>query len=66
MASFLLLLIAAIALGIVGAVVSGLLYLLIIGIVVFLAAFVLLGTRLRRRADIARVMCSGIEVIFGG
>ncbi len=47
MVLFLLLIIAAIALGIVGAVVKGLLYLLIIGVVVFLCAFVLLGTRLR-------------------
>lgn len=54
MALFLLLIIAAIALGIAGAVISGLLYLLIIGIVVFLAAFVLLGTRLRRRRRPAR------------
>ena len=48
MVLFLLLVIAAIALGIIGAVVKGLLYLLIIGIVIFLVAFVLLGTRLRR------------------
>ena len=45
---FLLLIIAAIALGIIGAVIKGLLYLLVIGVVVFLLAFVLLGTRLRR------------------
>jgi hypothetical protein len=48
MVLFLLLIIAAIALGIAGAVVKGLLYLLIIGIVVFLVAFILLGMRLRR------------------
>jgi hypothetical protein len=44
-----LLIIAAIALGIIGAVVKGLLYLLIIGVVVFLAAFILLGIRARRQ-----------------
>ncbi|MDW6061445.1 hypothetical protein SAZ11_29780 [Streptomyces sp. FXJ1.4098] len=47
MALFLLLLLAAVALGITGAVVSGLLYLLIIGAVVFLADMVFLGTQLR-------------------
>lgn len=49
---FLLLVIAAIALGIVGAVVKGLLFLLIIGVVVFLADLVFAGARLhaaRRR-----------------
>jgi hypothetical protein len=49
MVLFLLLIIAAIALGIVGAVVKGLLYLLIIGVVIFLCSFVLLGARMRRR-----------------
>jgi hypothetical protein len=48
MVLFLLLIIVAIALGIIGAVIKGLLYLLIIGIAVFLVAFILLGTRLRR------------------
>jgi hypothetical protein len=48
MALFLLLIIVAIALGIVGAVVKGLLYLLIIGVVVLLADLVLAGLRLRR------------------
>lgn len=52
MVFFLLLLLAAVALGIVGAVVKGLLYLLIIGILVFLAAFVLLGTRMRRHRPV--------------
>lgn len=47
MVLFLLLVIAAIALGIVGFVVNGLLYLLIIGIVVFVADLVFLGARLR-------------------
>lgn len=46
---FLLLIIAAIALGIIGVVIKGLLYLLIIGVVIFLLSFVLLGTRLRPR-----------------
>jgi hypothetical protein len=45
---FLLLVLAAVALGIVGAVVKGLFYLLVIGVVVFLAAFVVLGVRMRR------------------
>jgi hypothetical protein len=49
MVLFLLLLIVAIALGIVGAVVKGLLFLLIIGVVIFLCSFVLLGARARRR-----------------
>jgi hypothetical protein len=49
MVIFLLLVIAAIALGIVGAVVKGLFYLLIIGIVVFLAGLLLLGVRVGRR-----------------
>ena len=48
-ALFLLLVIIAIALGIVGAVVKGLLYLLIIGIVVFLGALLLAALRMRRR-----------------
>jgi hypothetical protein len=46
---FLLLILAAVVLGIIGAVVKGLLYLLIIGAVVFLGAFIILGTRMRRR-----------------
>lgn len=46
---FLLLILVAVALGIIGAVAKGLLYLLIIGIVVFLVDFVFLGTRLHRR-----------------
>jgi uncharacterized RDD family membrane protein YckC len=48
-ALFLMLVIAAIALGIVGVVVKGLLYLLIVGIVVFLGALLLAGLRMRRR-----------------
>ena len=48
-ALFLLLIIAAIALGIVGVVAKGLLYLLIIGIVVFLGALLLGALRTRRR-----------------
>ena len=47
-ALFLLLIIVAIALGIVGVVAQGLLYLLIIGIAVFLGA-ILLGALRRRR-----------------
>ena len=48
-ALFLLLVIAAIALGIVGVVAKGLLYLLFIGIVILLGAFVLGALRMRRR-----------------
>jgi hypothetical protein len=40
---FLFLILVAVALGIVGAVVKGLFYLLIIGVVLFLLAFVLFG-----------------------
>lgn len=47
-AFFLFLVIVAIALGIVGVVVKGLLYLLIIGIVVFLVALLFGALRLRR------------------
>ena len=47
MVLFLLLIIAAIALGIIGFVVKGLLYLLIIGIIVFLADLIFLGARMR-------------------
>ena len=46
---FLLLIIAAIALGIVGVVAKGLLFLLFIGIVVLLGALVLAALRMRRR-----------------
>jgi hypothetical protein len=48
-ALFLLLVIVAIVLGIVGAVAKGLGYLLIIGIAVFLGALVLGALRMRRR-----------------
>ena len=48
-ALFLLLVIVAIALGIVGVVAKGLLYLLFIGIVMFLGALVLAALRMRRR-----------------
>lgn len=48
-ALFLMLVIAAIALGIVGAAVKGLLYLLIIGIVIFVGALLLASLRMRRR-----------------
>jgi hypothetical protein len=49
LALFLLLVIVAIALGIVGVVAKGLLYLLFIGIVVLLGALVLGALRMRRR-----------------
>jgi hypothetical protein len=48
----LLLVLAAVALGIIGAVVKGLLYLLIIGCVVFVVALFLMGFRLRRRRPV--------------
>jgi hypothetical protein len=47
-AFFLLLVLVAIVLGIVGVVAKGLLYLLIIGIVVFLGALLLGALRMRR------------------
>ncbi len=47
-AFFLLLIIVAIVLGIVGVVAKGLLFLLIIGIVVFVGALVLGAVRMRR------------------
>ena len=49
LAFFLLLVIVAIVLGLVGLVVKGLLYLLFIGIVVFLGALLLGALRMRRR-----------------
>ena len=48
-ALFLLLVIVAIALGIIGVVAKGLLFLLMIGIVVFLGALTLAALRMRRR-----------------
>ena len=48
-ALFLLLLIVAMVLGLVGVVAKGLLYLLFIGIAVFLGALLLAGLRMRRR-----------------
>jgi len=50
MALFLLFIIVAIALGIVGAVVKGLFWLLIIGIVVVILDLILFGARLGRRS----------------
>jgi hypothetical protein len=49
MAWFLLLIVVAIALGIVGAVVKGLFWLLSIGVVVVIVDLILLGARLGRR-----------------
>jgi hypothetical protein len=48
-ALFLLLVVVAIVLGIVGVVAKGLLYLLIIGIIVFLGALLFGALRMRRR-----------------
>ncbi len=48
-ALFLLLVIVAIVLGIVGVVAKGLMYLLFIGIVILLCAFLLGALRMRRR-----------------
>jgi hypothetical protein len=49
LAFVLLLIIVCIALGIIGAVVKGLLFLLIIAAILFVATLVFGGTRLRRR-----------------
>ncbi|MGW0774924.1 hypothetical protein ACWGI0_17600 [Streptomyces sp. NPDC054802] len=49
MSTFLLLLLVAVVLGIIGVAVEGLFYLLIIGVVVFLAAVLFLGLRMGRR-----------------
>ncbi len=49
LALFLLLVLAAVILGIVGVVAKGLLYLLIIGIVIFIGALVLGAVRMRSR-----------------
>jgi hypothetical protein len=49
LAFFLLLVIVAMVLGIVGVVAKGLLYLLVIGIVLFLGALTLAALRMRRR-----------------
>ena len=46
---FLLVIIAAVALGILGMVIKGLFFLLIIGVVIFLIDLLFLGSRLRRR-----------------
>jgi hypothetical protein len=54
MALFLLVIIIAIALGIVGVVVKGLFYLLIIGIVLFLASLILSGVRMGRSRSRSR------------
>ncbi|MFE0737407.1 hypothetical protein [Streptomyces sp. NPDC058855] len=53
---FLILVIAAIVLGIIGAVAEGLFYLLVIGIVVFAAALVYLGMHLRRSGRRSRTL----------
>ncbi|MGW0633688.1 hypothetical protein [Streptomyces sp. NPDC002758] len=50
LALFLFLILVAIVLGLIGAVVEGLFYLLIIGVVVFVADLVLLGARRSRRS----------------
>lgn len=53
-ALFLLLFVVAIVLGIIGVVAKGLFYLLVIGVMVLLADFVLLGLRLGRRRRLPR------------
>jgi hypothetical protein len=50
LALFLFLILVAIVLGLVGAVLKGLFYLLIIGVVLFVADLVLLGARWSRRS----------------
>ena len=64
LALFLLLVIVAIVLGIVGVVAKGLLYLLIIGIVVFLGALLLGALRMRRRPGKSRARLSLTELGF--
>ncbi len=54
MALFLLLIIAAIALGIVGVVVKGLFYLLLIGVLVVIIDLIVMGVRLSRRRRVTR------------
>lgn len=54
LALFLLIVLAAVVLGIVGVVVHGLIWLLVIGIVVFVLNLVLLGAGLRGRRGPAR------------
>ncbi|MGW9028212.1 hypothetical protein ACWGQ5_29460 [Streptomyces sp. NPDC055722] len=49
LALFLLLILAAVALGFVGVLMKGLFYLLIIGVVVFVANLLLMGTHWSRR-----------------
>lgn len=49
MALFLLFVLAAVALGIIGVAVNGLFYLLVIGVVVFLLDLIILGAVLRGR-----------------
>jgi hypothetical protein len=56
MTLFLILVIAAIVLGIIGAVAEGLFYLLVVGIVVFAAALVYLGMHLRRSGRHSRTL----------
>jgi hypothetical protein len=53
-ALFLFIVLVAVVLGIIGAVVKGLLWLLIIGIVVFLVDFLFAGARLRGRRRTTR------------
>ncbi|MEU1596507.1 hypothetical protein ABZ468_27535 [Streptomyces sp. NPDC005708] len=49
LALFLLLILAAVALGFIGVLMKGLFYLLIIGVVVFVANLLLMGTHWSRR-----------------
>ncbi|WP_199921320.1 hypothetical protein [Streptomyces globisporus] len=56
MTLFLILVVAAIVLGIIGAVVEGLFYLLVIGIVVFAVALVYLGMHVRRSGQRGRTL----------
>ncbi|MCX4750535.1 hypothetical protein OG455_34345 [Kitasatospora sp. NBC_01287] len=54
MALFLLVVIVAILLGLIGVVVHGLLYLLVIGIVLLIADLVFVGVRASRRKGVQR------------
>jgi membrane protein implicated in regulation of membrane protease activity len=59
MALFLFLILVAVVLGIIGAVVEGLFYLLIIGIVLLVAALAFIGVRWSRRSGRRTIRGSG-------
>ena len=65
MVLFLLLVIAAIALGIVGVVVNGLFWLLIIGIVVILVDLIVVGVRMGRRRRVTATPADPLTIPLG-